>query len=178
MNHEHSWAKREGWTVCTACGAVRNYDRPDSQCRGVVKLALREATGGEQGETAEMLELARLRRELDEARADISVLRDDRDRIRTVSAEALALRDRLATIVDETFGLQEVLGVDALLSRLEHLLTERAHERLLVLAERDEARVALRDLINACENTRPSHIPTQVVAAIEAARAALGEDGS
>lgn len=126
---EHSWDQREDWTVCTVCGAVRNYDRPESSCRGAVKIALREATGGEQGETAE---IARLRRELDDARADISVLRADRDRIRTVSAEALALRDRLATIVDEAFGQQEVLGMDALLSRLEHLLAERAlqHEEV------------------------------------------------
>lgn len=62
------------------------------------------------------------------------------DRIRTVSAEALALRDRLSTIVDEAFGTQEVLGVDAMLSRLEHLLTERARQHEEVRRELDEWR--------------------------------------
>lgn len=148
------------------------------------------------------LQARRMRQELAAARADISVLRADRDRIRTVSAEALALRDRLSTIVDEAFGLQEVLSTDALLSRLEHLLTKRAHERLLVLAERDEARArisalekvamdcasqcdhcepairierlseALRDLIASVEATKTRN--TIVLRDLEAARAVLG----
>lgn len=143
-----------------------------------------EATGGEQGLTADELEIvrlrrerieqeatnlemggeiAKLRRELSEARADISALRDDRDRIRTASAEALESRDRLSTIVDEAFGAQEVLDTDALLSRLEHLLTEMAHERLLVLAERDEARARISalekvamDCASQCDHCEPA----------------------
>ncbi len=43
----HSWAKheREGWTVCTLCGVVRNDERPASPCRGAVKIALRRDDG-------------------------------------------------------------------------------------------------------------------------------------
>jgi hypothetical protein len=61
-----------------------------------------EATGGEQGLSAD--ELARLRRELDDGRS------------------------RLATVVDEAFGPQEVLGLDELLTRLEGLLYRSRNE--------------------------------------------------
>lgn len=34
---EHNYVahEREGWSVCTRCGMVRNYDQPITGCRGV-----------------------------------------------------------------------------------------------------------------------------------------------
>lgn len=95
----------------------------------------------------------RMRQDLAAARADISVLRADR----------LAMLDRLSTIVDESFGPQEVLGVDALLSRLEHLLTERARQHEEVRRELDEAlarisaleKVAM-DCASQCDHCDPA----------------------
>lgn len=57
-----------------------------------------------------------------------------------LEAEIARLRDRLSTIVDEAFGPQEALGMDALLSRLEYLLTESARQHEEVRRERDAAR--------------------------------------
>jgi hypothetical protein len=62
------------------------------------------------------------------------------------SSEALALRDRLSTIVDEAFGLQEVLDTDALLNRLEHLLAERARQHEEVRRERERLRSELAEM--------------------------------
>jgi predicted nucleic acid-binding Zn-ribbon protein len=113
-----------------------------------------EATGGEQGLSADELEVARLRRELDAALTDASNARltvdDLRGQLDTAHATVAELSDvreraryRLATIVDEAFGPQEALGLDALLSRLERMLHERARQHEAALRERDEARAAL-----------------------------------
>ena len=34
----HEWAKheREGWSVCSRCGMVRNYDREQTTCSGAL----------------------------------------------------------------------------------------------------------------------------------------------
>lgn len=242
MSDGHSWVKheREGWTVCAICGLVRNYDRPESQCRGAVKVALREATGGEQGETAEIVrlrreridqeavnlemggELAKLNLELAEiggAFAQSEQYREAVERERDEAVDALARCRTAAQILIAEIGASgpedieetarraaEVIRVKSdLLEGLDRArvvlrgmidsletrdpATLREIEAAWVALEGDQkksdllqdlaaVRVALRDLINACENTRPSHIPTPVVAAIEAARAVLGEDGS
>ena len=35
IEHNYVAHEREGWSVCTRCGMVRNYDRPIAGCRGV-----------------------------------------------------------------------------------------------------------------------------------------------
>lgn len=35
IEHNYIAHEREGWSVCTRCGMVRNYDRPIAGCRGV-----------------------------------------------------------------------------------------------------------------------------------------------
>src|SRR5690606_10067103 len=45
----HEWAphERDGWSVCSRCGMVRNYDR-ETPCRGSLpKVAQRDADGEE-----------------------------------------------------------------------------------------------------------------------------------
>ena len=34
----HEWTKheREGWSVCSRCGMVRNYDREQTTCSGAL----------------------------------------------------------------------------------------------------------------------------------------------
>jgi predicted nucleic acid-binding Zn-ribbon protein len=104
--------------------------------------------------SADELEVARLRRELDAALTDASNARltvdDLHGQLDTAHATVAELSDvreraryRLATIVDEAFGPQEALGLDALLSRLERMLHERARQHEAALRERDEARAAL-----------------------------------
>ena len=42
IEHNYVAHEREGWSVCTRCGMVRNYDRPIAGCRGVTgNLAVR-----------------------------------------------------------------------------------------------------------------------------------------
>ena len=36
IEHNYVAHGREGWSVCTRCGMVRNYDRPIAGCRGVI----------------------------------------------------------------------------------------------------------------------------------------------
>ena len=36
IEHNYVAHEREGWSVCTRCGMVRNYDRPIAGCRGVI----------------------------------------------------------------------------------------------------------------------------------------------
>ena len=36
IEHNYVAHEREGWSVCTRCGMVRNYDRPIAGCRGVM----------------------------------------------------------------------------------------------------------------------------------------------
>ncbi len=36
IEHNYVAHEREGWSVCTRCGMVRNYDRPIAACRGVM----------------------------------------------------------------------------------------------------------------------------------------------
>jgi hypothetical protein len=79
-------------TSCAACSVLSEHQRQ------------------RQLEAADELEVARLRRELDDGRS------------------------RLATITDEAFGPQEVLGLDALLTRLEGLIHLDRHESRKELA--------------------------------------------
>jgi chromosome segregation ATPase len=87
-------------------------------------------------------------------------------------------RDRLATIIDEALGPQEVLGLPDLLTRLEHLLHERGRTHEAALRERDESqrelaeRTAERDA--AAELLRHARVQLEeLVAASTAERDAL-----
>lgn len=67
-------------------------------------------------------------------------------------AELVDAKDRLTTVIDESFGLQPVAeSWGALLSSLERLLFERDQQELKALRERDEARAELakRDALHA-----------------------------
>ena len=44
-SHGHEWTphEREGWSVCSRCGKVRNYDREMTTCSGALpRIAVRE----------------------------------------------------------------------------------------------------------------------------------------
>lgn len=71
-----------------------------------------------------------------------------------LEAEIARVRDRLSTIVDEAFGPQEALGMDALLSRLENLLTERARQHEEVRRELYDVRRELNEAKAECDDAR------------------------
>lgn len=114
------------------CGACPHQSEP-ARCLEEISGCL-EAISGEQGPTAEEIENAKLRREL----AEIAEAFRASERYREDA------HSRLAGIVDEAFGPQEVLSLPALLSRLEHLLTERAlqHEEVRRELEKSREKVA------------------------------------
>lgn len=95
------------------------------------RSALATLTPAEAGELADVLQASRSIRE---HQAEALAVLEERMR------RAEDARGRLATILDEAFGSQEVLGLDGLLTRLEHLLHERGRQHEAALTERDEAR--------------------------------------
>jgi hypothetical protein len=162
----HVWAKheREGWTVCARCGQVRNFERPPGQCRGAAKIALLEATGGEQGETADELEIVRLRRELAEMTGVAT---------RWCAEAGRSEREHNETLVRARTELCEVTRArDEAIVKLECLDDHRRADSDLI----DRLEYALRALVDSVTATKCRD--TIVLRDIEAARALIGEGRS
>lgn len=145
---------------CASC----RYQLDPTHCADVVSGAVAVGENELDGLRAEN---ARLRRECIEQEAaslelagDLEIVQKKLDGAR---AGANRFRDHLSTIVDEAFGLQEVLGTDALLSRLESLLNAQIGRHQGALRERDAARsrisalekVAL-DAASQCDHCDPA----------------------